>query len=407
VTESTATAFPLPIPSPVPLVEQPDGTKNLVLLGADESTEGTLGRTDVMVVVTIFTDPPSVSLLSIPRDLYVWIPDVGFDRINMAYRRGVQNNHPDGGPGLVRETIEYNLGITIHRWVQVDFDGFRAVVDALGGVEVAVECPLGDTFPDPDAESGHTDVDWLPGMYRLDGRHALWYVRSRWSTNDLDRNRRQQQVLRGIYDRVMTLGVIPRIPELWGLLNEYVSTDMNLEELVRLGTIGTQVEPSDVRSILIGRGVVRNWLAPNGAQVLVAYDDALAAVVGIAVKPPSEDRASQPPSTIQVWNATGDEGLGYVAVERLRLEGFHVAGPNLIEGQYPRTLLFDFTTSPKGSALPLLLRLYGLPAERITYEPTAERAADYGLVLGVDYDPCLATQASWWPEDLPTPTPLP
>ncbi len=398
---------PLPIPSPAPLVEQPEGTINLLLIGSDKSSDGDPGRTDVIVVATVFTDPPSASLLSVPRDLYVWIPEVGFDRINLAYRRGAQNNHPEGGPGLLADTIEYNLGIQIHRYVHVGFEGFRALVDALGGVDIAVECPLSDTFPDPEAESGHTDVDWLPGVYHLDGKYTLWYVRSRWSTNDLDRNRRQQQVLRGLYGQVMSLGIIPRIPEVWDLLNEYVTTDLRLEELVYLGTIGAQLDTDSVRSSLIAKGVVQGWVAPSGAQVLVAYDDALRILVEMAMTPPSEERADQVPTRIQVWNATGENGLGYVAAERLRLQGFEVTGPDQIEGQYPQTLLFDFTTSPKGSALPLLLRMYGLPASRVIYQPTADRETDYGLVLAADYDPCVATQAGWWPEDMPTPTPLP
>ena len=398
---------PLPSPTPAPLVEQPEGTMNILLLGSDEAATVAPGRTDVIVVVTVFTDPPFVSLLSIPRDLYVWVPGVGYERINLAYRRGAQTEHPDGGAGLLKETIEYNLGIPVHRWVHAGFDGFVELVDALGGADVAVECPLSDTFPDPDAESGHTDVDWLPGMYHLDGKQALWYVRSRWSTNDLDRNRRQQQVLRGLYGQVLSLGVIPRIPEAWGVLNECVTTDLKLEELVYLGTIGAQLEPGAVRSTLISRGVVQGWVAPSGAQVLLVYDEALRALLEVAMSPPSQDRAAQAPTRIQVWNATGVEGLGHVAAERLRLQGFEVAGPNQIEGQYPQTLLFDFTTSPKGSAVPLLMRLYGLSSGQVIYEPTADRGADYGLVLAADYDPCLATQVTWWPEDVPTPTPVP
>ncbi|TET54143.1 MAG: LytR family transcriptional regulator [Anaerolineales bacterium] len=403
-TEGVTTS--LPIPSPAPLVEQPEDTINLLLLGSDQSTGGNPGRTDVIVVVTIFPDPPSVSLLSIPRDLYVYVPDVGFERINLAYRRGEQANYEGGGIALLQDTIEYNLGIRVHRWAQVDFDGFIGLVDALGGVEIPVECPLTDTFPDPDSEDGQTDVDWEPGIYFLDGKHTLWYVRSRWSTSDLDRNRRQQQVLRGLYDQIVTLDVILRIPEVWDALGETVSTDLKLEELIHLASIGSGLDPTDVRSFLITKGIVQGYVAPSGAQVLLAYEAALRELVDTALTPPAADRVDREPFRVEVWNATGDEGLGRVAALRLGWEGFAVVSVSQVESQYAQTLLFDYTTSPKGSPVPLLSSLYGLPGNRVIYAPAADRETDFRLVLGADYDPCLATRVNWWPEDLPTPTPV-
>ncbi|NIV35453.1 MAG: hypothetical protein GWN58_40175, partial [Anaerolineae bacterium] len=199
LTVANPTPHPLSMPAPMPLVEQPSGVINILLLGSDmNAVEGT-GRTDVIVVVSVDPDLPSIALISIPRDFYAWIPGHGFDRINTAYSRGARNGYPGGGPGLIKATLEYNLGVRIHYYVQAGFDDFIRIVDTLGGVDVAVECPLSDTFPDPDSPNGQTDVDWLPGIHHLDGKHALWYVRSRWSTNDFDRNRRQQQVLRGLY----------------------------------------------------------------------------------------------------------------------------------------------------------------------------------------------------------------
>jgi LCP family protein required for cell wall assembly len=401
------TPHPLPMPAPMALVEQPSGVINILLLGSDKDAVEGAGRTDTIVVVSVNPDLPSVALISIPRDFYAWIPGYGFDRINTAYSRGISNGYPGGGPGLIKATLEYNLGVRVHYYVQVGFDGFIKIVDTLGGVDVAVECPLSDTFPDPDSPNGQTDVDWLPGIHHLDGKHALWYARSRWSTNDFDRNRRQQQVLRGLYRQIMTLDIIPKIPQLWGVLNETVSTDLGLDELLYLGAVGSRLDLINVKSRFVGGGVVQAWTAPNGAYVLVPYYEALGPLISEALAPPAGGRAQQRAFQVDVWNGTPYEGLGHVAAERLRWEGFAVVNVGPADGAYPRTQIVDFTTSSKGSAISWLMRLYRRDASDVISQPTEDSALDFRVILGSDYDPCVATKAYWYPGPLPTPTPLP
>jgi LCP family protein required for cell wall assembly len=392
----------------MPLVEQPEDVINVVLLGSDRPSSEGVGLTDVIVVVSVDPELPSVSMISIPRDFYAWIPSQGLNKINLAYHRGERDDYPGGGPGLIKATVEYNLGIRVHYYAYVGFDGFIKIVDTLGGVDVAVECPLSDTFPDPDSPTGQTDVDWVPGIYHLDGKHTLWYARSRWSTHDFDRNRRQHQVLRGLYRQIVTLDVVPKIPELWGALNEAVSTDLGLDELIYLGAIGSQLDMTNVKSSFVGQGTVQTWTAPNGAYVLVPYYDALGALVEEAVAPPASGRGQQRAFRVEVWNGTAEDGLGHVAAERLRWEGFEVVSVTRVEGDYPLTQIWDFTTTAKGSPIYHLARLYGRYYGDVVSQPTEERQADFRVVLGADYDPCRATKIHWQPDgELPTPTPIP
>jgi LCP family protein required for cell wall assembly len=391
----------------MPLVEQSNDVINILLLGSDQTSTENVGRTDTIIVVSVNPEHPSVGLLSIPRDFYAWIPSHGFDKINTAYSRGVRNGYPGGGSGLIKATIEYNLGIRIHYYVRVGFDGFVKIVDALGGVDVAVECPLSDTFPDPSSPTGQTDIDWLPGIHHLDGKHALWYARSRWSTSDFDRNRRQQQVLRGMYHQIMNLDIIPKIPQLWGTLNETVSTDLGLDELLYLGAVGSRLDMINLKSRFVGRNVLQSWTAPNGAYVLVPYYDALGPLVSEAMAPPASGRALQRAFRVEVWNATPYEGLGYVAAERLVWEGFEVVSISSTDDAYPRTQIVNFTTSSKGSAVYRLMSLYRRDSSDVISEPTEGSAADFRVILGADYDPCIATKTYWHSGPLPTPTPLP
>lgn len=399
---------PLPQPEPLPTLVQPAEVINILVLGSDQAATKSGGLTDVIVVVSVNPELPSVSLLSIPRDLYAWIPGYGFDKINTTYSHGARGQYPGGGAALLKATIEYNFGIPIHYYVRVGFDGFIRIVDALGGVDVAVECPLSDTFPDPASPTGQTDVDWMPGIHHLDGKHALWYSRSRWSTSDFDRNRRQQQVLRGLYHQIRSLNIIPKIPELWKTLGETVETDLSLSELLYLGNIGARLDERNVKSRFVGRSVLQSWTAPNGGAVLVPYYDALRPLVEEALAPPASGRAQQRLFRVEVWNGTPYEGLGYVAAERLRWEGFDVVSVSPADGVYTRTQIVDFTTSAKASAIPRLMALYKRDRSDVIAQPTEGRTVDYRVILGADYDPCIATRINWSTlEPLPTPTPLP
>jgi hypothetical protein len=94
-----------------------------------------------------------------------------------------------------------------------------------------------------------------------------------------------------------------------------------------------------------------------------------------------------------VWNATPYEGLGHVAAERLRWEGFDVVSVGPADGTYPRTQIVDFTTTAKGSVIPRLMRLYKRETNDVISQPTEGSAVDYRVILGSDYDPCIAAKA--------------
>ena len=115
-------------------------TVNFLLIGSDQR-HGASFRTDTMVVVILRPNEGQVSLISIPRDLWVSIPGEGNQRINTAYEQGELDGYPGGGSELLKATIQYNLGIRIDHTAFVDFDGFRQIVDTLGGVDVPVSCP--------------------------------------------------------------------------------------------------------------------------------------------------------------------------------------------------------------------------------------------------------------------------
>ena len=113
-----------------------------MLIGTDSRPIDPTFRTDTLIVVSINKDAGTVSLLSIPRDLYVYIPTYGTARINLAFQAANSVAFTGGGPALLEQTILYNLGIPIQYYALVNFDGFRQVVDTLGGIDVPVNCQV-------------------------------------------------------------------------------------------------------------------------------------------------------------------------------------------------------------------------------------------------------------------------
>ncbi|MGD1993741.1 MAG: LCP family protein [Anaerolineae bacterium] len=408
----SGTPYSLPQPTPLPLLEQPEGVVNIVLLGTDAG--GAL--TDVMMVASVNPEGPYVSLLSIPRDFYAWIPTYGFGKINTANSRG--RDYPGGGPALVKATIEYNLGIPIDYYALVHFEGFISIVDALGGINVPVECELHDTFPDPADPQQGIDIDLYPGMQHLDGQYALWYVRSRKgvstrdvygvsTTSDFDRNRRQQQVLRAIYARIRSTDVLGQVPELWGAFQETVETDLDLRGVSWLAWVGSQLDLSNVKSRFIGPPYVTSWTEPGGGAVQVPVPDAIPVLVAEAMQPPAVGRAAQPAFRVEVHDGTGRPGMAEVAVARLRWEGFNVVGVQVID-PIPRTQIVDLTTTDKGSPLWLLTRLYAREPQDVISEPTEGSPIDFRVLLGADYNSCVSTTSIHYvPAPTPTPTPIP
>ncbi|MGC9400493.1 MAG: LCP family protein [Anaerolineae bacterium] len=397
----------LPQPTPMPLIEQPDGTINILLLGSDRRPGVKVSLTDVMMIASIFPDTPGVSLISIPRDYYAWIPTWGMDKINTAYLRGYKNDYPGGGPGLVKATVEYNFGMPIHYYVMVDFNSYRGLVDAVGGVDVAVECPFHDTYPDPESPTGQTDIDLEPGIHHLDGKYALWYVRSRGplsGSSDFDRHRRQQQVLRAIFDQAMSQNLIPRIPDFWNVYKEDIETDLGLTDMLYLGSVAARFDLRNLKSRFIrGSTLLESGTAPNGGYILIPKYEALYEFMLEAAQPPVTSRAQQRAHRVEVWNGSGNSEWGLVAAYRLDLEGFEVTEIKDVEGR-PRTTVLDFTTTDKGSRLWKLRQLYDLESEDVVSQPTEGSAVDYRVILGWNYNPCTGTGTAHW-HATPTPTP--
>ena len=184
-------------------------------------------------------------------------------------------NTPAVVTALLKDTILYNLGIRIDHLAIVDFDGFRRIVDTLGGLDVPVFCPytdwhLIDPGYDPENENNWALYTVGPGVVHMDGDLALWYARSRKKSSDFDRGRRSQEVLRALYTRALQTDAISKIPQLYNDFSSSVITDLGLDGILKMAPLALHLNNADIRSYYIGRDDVTGWMTPGGASVLAS-----------------------------------------------------------------------------------------------------------------------------------------
>jgi LCP family protein required for cell wall assembly len=254
------------------------GRTNVLVLGLDRRPEqGFVVRSDTIVLATIYPAGPRVALLSIPRDLYVDIPGRGPGRINTAHFWG-ENDVEGGGPALAKQAILENFGVPVDHYVRLDFNGFRAIVDAVGGVEIDVEEAVVDNAY-PTDDYGTIRIEIPAGRQHMDGEMALRYARSRHGSSDFERAQRQQQILVALAQRMLVPDAWPRWPTVYGAVMANVDTDLGLLDIVLLAPTLLQVGPNDIERRVIDREMTRPWTTPTGGAVLLPRWEVIMPVV--------------------------------------------------------------------------------------------------------------------------------
>jgi LCP family protein required for cell wall assembly len=272
----TQTAIAL-APTPAPIFQPWEGTErvNILLMGIDRRPgEGFVSRTDTMMVISVDPQTDSAAILSIPRDLYVEIPGYGQDRINTAFVLGavnsddVETNYLDGA-ALAMQTVSYNLDIPINHFILVDFSAFTRTIDLLGGIDLTVPYTIDDPLY-PDMNYGYDPLYIEAGPHHFDGQMALKYARTRHADTDFNRAARQQQVLLGVRQKALGMGVtelLRNAPALYREIDSGVRTDMSFEQLLRLATTGTGIPSENIQNAVLDQSYLTSYLTPGGASV--------------------------------------------------------------------------------------------------------------------------------------------
>jgi len=239
---------------------------NVLLLGSDNDQKfnfpGVL--TQVMMVVHIDTIHNTVTMLSIPRDSWVYVPGVGgMHKIDQAFLLGAsQSSGFDGGVRMARLTVEQDYGIPIDRYAWVGLDGFVKVIDTLGGVDIDVAHPIvDDAYPDDTGANANNPyaverIYLAPGPQHLNGEQALQYVRSRHAdlVGDIGRTQRQQEVLEALKQKLNLLTILTKLPQLLTDMKGYLYTDISEQELLGFALFGRTFSTNQIKNITLGPG---------------------------------------------------------------------------------------------------------------------------------------------------------
>ena len=250
---------PYPV-EPLPLTPH---TINILLTGSDTRPGFPGVRTDTIMILSLNQDRNTASVLSIPRDLYVHIPGFWMGRINTA--EGL------GDTQLLAETIQYNLGVTTHYYIKVDFSGFINIIDALGGIDLENDRSIHDTCD-------MKNVEFPAGSIHLDGENALCYARVRKTSSDFDRVQRQQHILAAAFRKTTSLHSLTKIPDLYQAMSQYVETDIDVNTVLSLLSLAANLagNPDQVRFFSISSDSVTGHTVPEtGASVLLPEYEAV------------------------------------------------------------------------------------------------------------------------------------
>ncbi len=378
----------LHIPAPVQPVPVSADAVNIVVMGSDQREDWTEWHTDVVQVVSVQRNSKTVSVISIPRDLYLYIPGMWMSRINFADFYGEAYGYEGGGPALVRDTLLYNLGIRMDYYARTNFDGLIGIVDTVGGVDIPVHCLLSDHWPYPDENGEYPILTMQPGIRHMDGETALWYARSRLTTSVFSRERRQQQVLQALWHKGRDAGMLTQVPALWKQGQDMVKTDLALTDMLELAQIALTMDDRNVRFYNIGLGTVTPWTTPYGGAVFLPIWENIQPVIAEAMAPPPEARLVRTYLPIEVWNGTPHEGWGWLAADRLYRAGFPATVTEADRRDYAETQLLIFGERVKGTGADYLQSLFNLADSQVVHQPGGSPDSGMRLILGADYETC-------------------
>ncbi len=388
---------------------------NILVLGIDqrEHEEGPW-RTDTMILVSIDPVAQTVTMLSIPRDLWVTIPGFQEDRINNAHFYGDAFDYPGGGPALAKKTVQYFLGVPVQYYVRVNFTAFEKLVDLIGGIEVDVPREIND--PEYPARTGYGfDPLYIPaGRQHMDGELALKYARFRHDEEgDFGRALRQQQVILAIRDKILSANkfpeLLPKAPQVIAMFGDAVQTDLSLEQVLQLAKLGTQLKKDGVRGAVIDLTMVLFSTTPDGQQVLIPVRDEIRKlrerlfVSDLAAPVPGRQTVR-----VMVLNGTTQAGLAAQTANTLAGQGFRVTGyGNADRFDYAQTIIMDYLGSPVAVQLAGAL---GVPTSTVQVSHMLHGDYDIQVILGADYVArfgFLSPTATPTPEMEPAPTATP
>ncbi|MBI4321357.1 MAG: LCP family protein [Chloroflexi bacterium] len=351
---------------------------NILLLGLDqrEDERGQPTRSDTLIVLTIDPVTKSAGVLSIPRDLWASIPGHGQNKINTAYFFGEVEKRGNG-PALAKRAVQELLGIPLHNYALVDFQGFERLIDAIGGVVIDVDRPVKDDEY-PSSNYGVMRVYIPAGLQRMDGRTALQYARSRHSDSDIYRMKRQQKVLFAARSQALQLNLLPRLPTLLNTLRQSIQTDLSATDILSLARLAKDFDTKNIVSKAIDESMIAD--VNRDGSVLVANKQDLSKLLNELF---SDPRLKEESARIEVQNGTERSGLAGAVANKLRGLGYTITRIGNATADYKETVIIDY--GDKKRTVKTLTDVMKVTQKNVRSSSSADNVdVDILIILGQD-----------------------
>lgn len=392
-----------------PLSVDTYGHTNVLLLGEGDKTHDGLDLTDSVMVASIDSRTGGIALLSLPRDLYfLKTAHMGAGRINTLYRdyKGFLvsqgQTRPEASKTAMAEIaleVGQALDLQIHHIIKIDFSGFTQAVDAIGGIDIDVPEDLID--PEyPSTEDSYETFTLVAGPQHLDGETALKYARSRHSTSDFDRSRRQQQILSAVSAQAKNSGLLThpnKILQLLGILTDHMETTLTVREMIGLADIARDIDRSHISALQLNdeNGLYNAPIRAGGFLYAPPRDQFEGASILLPVSIPEfpvtwkqirvlvqlflNDRTVETTPAITILNAGAKEGSGRKLSNELTRYGFMIDSVRNAAKEEKRPLsVLRAPAAQQAQALPLANLL------KIPFEPS-ESGSGLTILLGKNY----------------------
>jgi len=386
----------------------PRDAKNILIVGSDsrgdlEAGQGTQGvgeefvtgqRSDTIILAHLYGDADQAQLISFPRDSWVEIPDYAdptTGEVVPAHEGKINSAFFEGGPALLIDTVEDLADVYVDHYMQVDFEGFQAIVERLDGVEVCLSEPAKDSFSGIDLEAGRQTIK---------GDQALAFVRQRMGlpNGDIDRIRRQQQFIGAIVRKVLSAGTLLNPLRLNGVISD-ATESLRVDDGLGIGDLqelALRFRNFDAGGVIFSTVPIADADGRRAGQSVVLLDQAALEVLFDAIRrdvppgTPDDAPTAAPTETlivapsavrVRVLNGAGISGLGRQAYDDLERLGFQLVGEpgNRGSGQTTTTVFHGPDRADSARTLAA-----AIPGATITLDPALDRTLE--LVVGQDYD---------------------
>lgn len=341
-----------------------DDRINFLLMGIGGAGHDGALLTDTIMLGSIKLSTKEAALISIPRDLLVKIPGNGYQRINNASAYGDLNNYEGGGSALAAKTVSETFGIPIHYWLRIDFQGFKKVIDELGGVDVEIEKNFTDNqYPTNDYKI--QTIAFEKGWEHMNGDRALQFARSRHGNNgegsDFARSKRQQKILTAVKNKLMSWKVFLNPNKLYKILDtvkDHTQTNLETREIPEIINIAKDVDFKNIKNYVIDDspgGLLKPATTESGAFVLVPKSGDYSDLQYFGQNIFTMKQIAEKNMKIIVVNGTNSDGLATYVAASMESLGFRVERiANSQNQNFEKTVIYDLSQGANNEVLKFL-----------------------------------------------------